>query len=454
MPNPTAPWLPDIASGTGPLYLRLADALADARADGTLQPGDRLPPQRDIARHLGVDLTTVTRAFTEARRRHLIDATAGRGTFVTAVEPDAPILDLGMNIPPAPDGLSLPLLIRDGLDALLKRSSAEALLSYHPGAGSPAERAAGSLWLARSSNRPPTDRVVVGSGAQSLLAAVVLASTRDSDVVLADSVTYPGFIALATSLNRTLVSVESDADGMLPDRLEEIARRHEARLVYLNPTLHNPTTRIVPEKRRRDLAEIARRNGLTIVEDDPYSALLANPPASFLALAPDITIHIATLAKCISPFLRTAFLVAPSADAGERIIGMLRGMTLMAPPLMTGLAAEWIRSGQAGEIVTAIRGETQARTALARQILPAGLQCHREGFHAWISVDEPSRIADLARDRGLAVSPGGEFSVGGADPQAIRIALGAASNRDRLAEGLKTLATVLALPSLARPAIT
>src|SRR5690349_14647987 len=109
-------WLPVLGEGPRPVYLRIVDALSDARSSGRLQPGDRLPPQRELARQLGIDLTTVTRAFTEARRRNLIDATAGRGTFITPGEPEEPILDLSMNIPPAPAGLSLPALIRTGID--------------------------------------------------------------------------------------------------------------------------------------------------------------------------------------------------------------------------------------------------------------------------------------------------------------------------------------------------
>ncbi|TIV91573.1 MAG: GntR family transcriptional regulator, partial [Mesorhizobium sp.] len=55
-------WLSRLGEGPQPIYLRIVDALAAARSSGRLQPGDRLPPQRELARFLGVDLTTVTRA--------------------------------------------------------------------------------------------------------------------------------------------------------------------------------------------------------------------------------------------------------------------------------------------------------------------------------------------------------------------------------------------------------
>ena len=439
-------WIPVLEAGPRPVYLKIVDALADARSNGRLQPGDRLPPQRELARLLRVDLTTVTRAFSEARRRNLIDAMAGRGTFITPGEPEEPILDLSMNIPPAPAGLNLPALIRTGVEGLLKRSSAEALLSYHPGPGSPVERAVGSSWLAAAGDRLPVDRVVVGSGAQALLTAVVLSQTREGDTILADALTYPGLIALAETTGRRLAAVGNDDDGMRPDDLEQAARKHGAHILYLNPTLQNPTASVISEGRRRELARMAEKLKLTIIEDDPYSRLLAAPPPAFLTLAPERTFHVATLAKCISPFLRTAFLAAPDAHAADRIAAAIRGTTMMAPPLMTGLACEWLRSGLAGEITNAVRAEAEARQEIARSILPKGFVASGSSLHLWYPLQSQLRsaeLADIARRRGLAISPAEEFAVGQDFANGFRLALGAMPNRERLMEGLESLASIL-----------
>lgn len=77
-------WLPDLHSGGGPAYLQIAEAIQQAIGAGSLREGDRLPPQRTLAQSLGVDLTTVTRAYAEARRRNLLDAVTGRGSFIAA----------------------------------------------------------------------------------------------------------------------------------------------------------------------------------------------------------------------------------------------------------------------------------------------------------------------------------------------------------------------------------
>ena len=77
-------WLPDLDHIAGPKYAAIADALSAAVDRGELPGGTRLPPQRDVAARLGVDLTTVTRAYDEARRRGLIEARGRAGSFVRA----------------------------------------------------------------------------------------------------------------------------------------------------------------------------------------------------------------------------------------------------------------------------------------------------------------------------------------------------------------------------------
>src|SRR6478736_8503533 len=102
-------WKPRLIESARMKYLGIVEALeADIRS-GRVARGERLPPQRAIAEALDVDLTTVTRAFNEARRRGLVEAQAGRGTFISekldgsaAPERAQPLLDLSMNIPPQP----------------------------------------------------------------------------------------------------------------------------------------------------------------------------------------------------------------------------------------------------------------------------------------------------------------------------------------------------------------
>ena len=104
-------WVPTLTDRDGPLYRRIVEALTEDIASGRLRRGQQLPTHRVLAKALGIDLTTVTRAYTEARQRGLTEARTGRGTFVAesmaqvrhATGPQAQI-DLSMNLPPQPMG--------------------------------------------------------------------------------------------------------------------------------------------------------------------------------------------------------------------------------------------------------------------------------------------------------------------------------------------------------------
>jgi DNA-binding transcriptional MocR family regulator len=137
----------------------------------------------------------------------------------------------------------------------------------------------------------------------------------------------------------------------------------------------------------------------------------------------------------------------PDAESLDDVARHLRSLTLMTPPLMTGLAAEWIRSGIAGEIAAGVRREAEARQAMAGSILNLSTS-RAPGFHIWMSLGKgrsASDIVDKAQRRGLALSEAGEFATDGNSdvPQAVRIALGAIPDRQKLSEALQSLAVIL-----------
>ena len=132
-----AQWKEEINRSPNAIYLTLADALALSIRKGVLQEGDKLPPQRTIAEYLDTNLTTVTRAFTEARRRGLIDATVGRGTFIRIGAGEShwrhtgpAVVDLTMNLPPSPQDPPLQRIIQNDLATILKQQDLNSLMSY------------------------------------------------------------------------------------------------------------------------------------------------------------------------------------------------------------------------------------------------------------------------------------------------------------------------------------
>lgn len=446
-------WQPRIKRSAGTKFMGLVAAIEEDIAAGLISEGERMPPQRGVAAALGIDLTTVTRAYGEARTRGLLTASPGRGGTRVAGHADdlarraaqSPV-DLSLNIPPQPARADLAHRIGRALaDAL--RGGTQAVLQYVPPAGSEADRLAGAAWLADTLGDGIAARLAVTGGAQVALHAVLSTLLRPGDRLAAGAVTYPGARTAAERVGAVPIGLAMDGEGIRPDAFEAACRRAPLPALYLVPTIDNPTTASMGEVRRRAIIAVARRHGVILIEDDPYRRLAGDAPPAIARLAPDITYHIATLAKCATPGLRIAYLVAPSAAHLAEIAEALRASTLMASPLTAAIASRWISDGSLSRIVDAVREESSARQALAaRRLGEWSVSAHPAGHHLWLELpaDWTAEVFAAAAARsGVAVVPASHFAMGSAAPVAVRVGLGAAADRTALASGLRRLRELL-----------
>lgn len=445
-------WVPTISDRQGPLVQRIVNALAEAIAEGRLRAGQALPTHRALARALGVDLTTVSRAYAEAARQGLTEATVGRGTFVKA-QPQAgmragamPGIDLSMNLPPQPAEADLDGRLARAINELRAERGLAPYLTYQQPGGTNAERHAAAEWLGAIVPDLSPDRLVIAPGTQPALFALLLALARPGDVILTEALTYPGIKAAASALGVGLVGVEMDGEGMIPAALDRAARGAAAKVVYLTPTMHNPTTATMSAARRQRIAAVVRKRGLTVIEDDPYTFLAPGLPP-IATLAPERACFAASMSKAIAPGLRTSLVVAPDKATAARLTALLRAVVQMPSPLMVAVATRWMRDGTADGIISAVRSEAAARQALARSALGGhDLAAHPAGLHVWLRLPPhwpAARFVAQLENRGLAVVTGDAFAADANAPNAIRIALGAARSRAQLAKALDILRDAL-----------
>ncbi|MDR6954246.1 DNA-binding transcriptional MocR family regulator [Ancylobacter sp. 3268] len=446
-------WVPQIEGREGPRYLAIAEAIAADIAAGILVPGDQLPPQRRLAATLGVDFTTVARGYVEAGKRGLIESTVGRGSFVrkAVAEAKAPApqrlraADFSMNMPPEPDDPELIARMQDGYAAVAR--DLMPLLRYQGFGGSPLDKDAASAWLGRRALVPAQERIFITPGAHPALVGIFSLLAKAGDTVLAEAITYPGIRAITAQLELTLAGVEMDADGIVPEALEEAILRHRPKALYLNPTLQNPLTITTPERRRTAICAIARRHGLPIVEDDAYGFIAAYGPPPLAAIAPDICWHIAGLAKCIGAGLRLAYVVVPDARAGWSFNAAMRAVAVMASPLMAAVATRWIDDGTADTILRFIRAETAARQKIAARFFEPGTYLSDPlSFNIWLPLRNgwscPAFAAHV-RSTGIGVVASDAFTVGGTPPEAVRVGLGGPVSRAQLERGLEFMGHTL-----------
>ncbi len=460
-------WTPNLAGRSGPKYRALSDAIAEAIDDGSLAPETRLPPQRELAYVLGLSIGTVTRAYSDAERQELVVGEVGRGTYVRAGsmrkvagalwaparDEEGPI-SLVMNLPPV--GIAAPALA-ETFRELSRTGDLSPLLDHQSNARIEAHQQSAAKWLGRIGLDVSGDEIVLTNGAQHGILMALMALAFPGDTVLAERLTYPPLKQMAQHFGLKFQGLEMDAEGIVPDALEEACRRTRARVLYCMPTLQSPTGATMGEARRERIAEIARAHELTIIEDDVFGFLPKNRPPPLAALAPERTLLVTSVSKSLAPGLRIGIVRVPEKYR-EAMRGAVQMSCWMPSPITCEITHRWIEDGTADALNDWLRCEMQTRRALARDILDSaanGLQ--GLSYHAWVDLPESwteDAFRRAAEQRGVKVVGGEIFLLKpGPAPGALRLALGYETSKERLAQGLGVVAELLQCDGTRRSSI-
>lgn len=315
------------------------------------------------------------------------------------------------------------------------------MLELPPIAGHSEHRQRAADWLSTPGWPIAKERVLLCAGGHHAVMVALLALGLKGQGIAVDPLTYGNFKTQAASLGIELFPCEGDELGMKPGALEEAAKRHRLRAVYLMPTVHNPLGTVMPESRRREICEASRKCDLLILDDDAYRFMAADPPPSFAALEPDRAFSVWSFTKPFAPAMKLSFLAFPERYA-EKLTAMLRVTSSGAPVLFAEMAARLIQSGAMQELIAAKREEAARRQPLAREIFDGmKVQAHPTSYHLWIELPETKSaqaIADRLKAEGVLVSPGDVFrAIPSVRVNGLRVALGTVRDPARLREGLE-----------------
>jgi DNA-binding transcriptional MocR family regulator len=445
-------WRPTLEDTPRPLVDRLLAALERDIRSGVLPPGLRLPPQRELAFFLGISLGTVTKAYAEAERRGLTQATVGRGTFVAAPAPDAAFrfsprgqpsgVNLAQNVRPV---LSGEAALKQALGKL-RRKDLSSMLVYSPSAGEDEHRRAMADWLARTTRLKPDWRdIAVTAGGQQAVALALGALASPGDAILTEAGTYYGLRTLAEHAGYRLKGLQLDDEGLVPEALDRAAGATGARVLYVTPTLHNPTGRTMSQARREDIVRGARARDLWIVEDDVYALYAgANAVTPLAALAPERTLYVSSLSKSLSAGLRVGILLTPGGDHLERVLRALRATAYSAPSLGPAIGAQWIEDGAADALAAEVLAEMQRRVKLALKLFGPAAEppSFPASLHVWLPMAEldAERAAAHALRAGVEVTPPSAPIVDWHGLSGLRVCLGGVEDYAELERALKAVA--------------
>ncbi|MCW8329663.1 PLP-dependent aminotransferase family protein [Photobacterium sp. SDRW27] len=440
---------------SAPLYRQIADAIEQHIASGTLSAGQKLPTHRALADQLKVTVGTITRAYAEVEQRELVEARVGAGTFVC--QQNAPswvynyspqeeeACNLGHNIPPHLDRSAM---LKQAMGNLSHQpDQLNQMMLYHDPQGLEEHRQIVASWLQKKGLEIDPQRMHFTSGGQHAAHLLLSAFCRQGDTLLVEQVTYPGFLSLARQQQINVKPVEVDHEGIIPASLDAACRQFQPRMLYCTPTLQNPTTATMGEQRRREVIEVCRQHQVLLIEDDVNGLLPEQRPTPMLNLAPEQVIHIGGLSKCLAPGLRLGYIQVPQ-KLQQRLNTALHNHSLMISPLLTGLACEMLRNGDADRVLQQIHRDINARQQLVTQHLGKfAIQHTPDSFHVWLTLPEYWRLSDFvsaAEQQGVIIKSAEMFSPPGATiPPAVRLAISAPFSHHKLEQGLLILAELL-----------
>ncbi|PZG18094.1 GntR family transcriptional regulator [Nonomuraea aridisoli] len=429
-------------------FRRVADSVAAEIAAGRLRPGDRLPPQRMFARRHGIAASTAARVYRELTRRGLTVGEVGRGTFVRAADPlPGPALaepadsriDLELNYPVVPGQSEL---LADGISPLLRADVLESSMRPVGAAGTPLARNVVADLLARARWRPDPERLLFAGNGRQAIAAALAALVPPGARLGVEELTYPVLKAIAARAGVTLVPLRGDEAGLDPAAVEDAARKAPLTAVYVQPTMHNPLSISMPERRRAELADVLTRLDLPAIEDGIWSFLRDDLPP-LAAFAPEHTILVDSLSKRLAPGLSLGFAVLPGAAVAP-VAAALRSGGWTPMRFAMEAATRWLTDDTARSVARAKQRDAAMRQELAARHLGGfAVRGDPRSYYCWWELPPPWRadtfVATAAR-QGIAVTPGAAFAVGrNSAPNAVRLGL-ASPPPETLSRALATLA--------------
>ncbi|MBE6023696.1 MAG: PLP-dependent aminotransferase family protein [Cellulosilyticum sp.] len=449
-------WKPQLHPSNTPIYLCLANQLKEDIANGVLTPGTKLPPQRELADYLDINLSTVTRAFKLCEQSGLICSAVGRGTYVASDaasqnlillnNPKQKIIEMGA-ILPNPD---INELVSNYLRDIAKEPDFYKLLQYGTIDYDELQIKAACKWFNYFGLKSGKSHIIYSNGSQNGLFATMASLFHKGERIATLPTTYPGLKTTAKILGIQLQPLPLFDGKITRQSLEYVYKNHNVKGFYFIPDFNNPTSEIMDLKTRKMIANFCNTYKLPVIEDAIYTLFIPKPLPPIASFTPQYGIFISSVSKIMSPGLRLALVHAPS-QFYKPIWECLYAMHITSPALMTQLFTRIVISGCFDEIralrIAELEKRNQVFDALCPTLYTIG---HLHSPIRWLllpSTITPSSFEKKAFDHGLQVYAADRFIIGSEKiPNAIRLSLISAHLLEDYKKGLELLNKLLLPP--------
>lgn len=298
------------------------------------------------------------------------------------------------------------------------------------------------------------DNVLVTTGSEQALDLVGKAFVDPGDTVLVEQPTYLCALDVFRSYGANFASVEMDEDGMKMDALEEALKANlNTKLIYTVPNFQNPTGRTMTEKRRKQLAELAEKYDVYVLEDNPYGEIRfagQHVPAVKSFDKSGHVFYMSTFSKTLAPGFRLGWLVADKAVVNKLTV-LKQSADLHTDNLAQFAVAQFFADNDVDAHVKEISALYGKRKDLMlegiKKYFPEGVKYTdpEGGMFLWVEVpgvDDTVELFKECLEHDVAFVPGDPFFAGEVQPGAFRLNY-SNMKEDQIEVGLKRLGAAL-----------
>ncbi|WP_405932919.1 aminotransferase class I/II-fold pyridoxal phosphate-dependent enzyme [Streptomyces sp. NBC_00827] len=399
----------------------IAASVEGAVGSGKLEPGQLLPPMRELAEQLGVNPNTVAAAYRTLRERGVIETAGRRGSRIRSKPATTGREYIRVEVPDGvrdvadgnPDRALLPGLA-EAFAAAAERSDREPVM-YGEAAVEPelARLARAEL----DADGVPDGPVVVTSGSLDAIERVLVTHLKPGDAVAVEDPGWGSLLDLVPALGLRVVSVGVDDEGPVPDDVRR-ALEAGARALIVTDRAQNPTGAAVSATRARALRSVLEGYPATLLIEDDHGHRIVDLPLHPLAGTTRHWVLVRSVAKAYGPDLRLAVLTGDPVTV-DRVHGRQRlGPGWVSHLLQRAIVHLWTSGAVDAQAVAA--SYERRRDALIGALGERGVTAYgRSGMNVWIPVpDETGAVARLLH-AGWAVAPGARFRMSA--PPGLRI---------------------------------
>lgn len=473
-------WKPNKNSSI-PIYKQIVDYIKEKISTGEWDIGSKLPTQRELAKILEVNRSTVVEALDELKAEGLIEGKRGGGTMIVnntwslLVSTPPPnwqsYIESGIHKPNLPTiqiinklesekgiirlgtgELASGLYPHDMMKMVLNSVSQKVTsLGYEEPKGLMFLRETISEYLKKYGiNVLPSKKLIV-SGSIQALQLISIGILQRGSTVLIEKPSYLSSLNLFQSSGIKLKGIPMDNHGIKADELIKSINYKNPNLLYTIPTFQNPTGNVMSEERRNEILKICTKHRLPIIEDDAYRELWLDEEPLKPLKAKDKNgdvVYLGSVSKTIAAGLRIGWLVGPE-NVIEHLSDIKMQIDYGTSSLSQWVLAEWISSGLYDKYLLELRNALRTRRQLALNVLEkyfvdiATWNKPKGGFYIWIKLKKHismSKLFELSYKKGILINPGNIYD--SSNNENIRISYSYASLTD-LEKGLEILSKLI-----------